>query len=292
MNEFCEEIFGRRSELLKDLDVRERLVGICQSFRYMSVRDIDEAFGQIDITGLMSEAQDMGPALKAPSVVSPVKGIPGAQRDPKVVVFCLDWSASMSSQDTGTRLTRFETCVQCMQQLLRGQVRDCDIVGMVGFGADVRTVLFPTSKGPGQAKFDLEIGRLRPSTSGGTCFFDAVDMCLQLMGLQTVAPLRWPRWLVCLTDGDDLGSRHENAQGQLVTKALDSGTIQNLNMVIITVGALKEQNMRVVDTWVQRVSNSGGLGRHVSEKDAAKIEMAFDVVAQILAADVGGAIEC
>lgn len=123
-------------------------------------------------------------------------------------------------------------------------------------------------------------------------FFDAVAECLKLMSSSTVAPSTSPRWLVCLTDGDDLGSKRENAQGQLVTRMLDAGAVPNLNMVIITVGRLAEKNMNVIDTWVERICKAGGIGRHVSEKDAAKIVMAFDVVAECLAADVGGHVEC
>jgi len=114
---------------------------------------------------------------------------------------------------------------------------------------------------------------------------------VQSMGLSAVAPLQWPRWLVCLTDGDDVGSKRGNMRGEEVTKVLDSGTIQNLNMVVITVGRFKDENVRVIDTWVGKVESSGGMARHVSEKDAAKIEMAFEVVAEFLAADVGGAQE-
>merc|ERR1719305_1063867 len=65
----------------------------------------------------------------------------------KVVVFCLDWSASMMSQDTGTKFTRFGICVDRVQKILREQVRDQDLVGVVGFGANFQTVIPPTQKG-------------------------------------------------------------------------------------------------------------------------------------------------
>mmetsp|Transcript_16583 Transcript_16583/g.30742 ORF Transcript_16583/g.30742 Transcript_16583/m.30742 type:complete len:1467 (+) Transcript_16583:61-4461(+) len=321
VNELCEEIFGRRAKLLEDFSVREAVVSVCQSYRYMSVRDIDNAFAQIPgfvPADVPTEAIDLGPAAtqqRVPygsarmvssdrrSIGRPnqagysmtMPAVPGSMGalgpTPKMVVFCLDYSTSMLSRDTGTGLNRFETCIQCVQNILRDQVKDCDMVGIVGFGADVRTVVFPTVKGNGLSKISAELSRLTPSMQGGTCFFDAVSACVQSMGLSAVAPLQWPRWLVCLTDGDDVGSKRGNMRGEEVTKVLDSGTIQNLNMVVITVGRFKDENVRVIDTWVGKVESSGGMARHVSEKDAAKIEMAFEVVAEFLAADVGGAQE-
>lgn len=290
VNELCEEIFGRRVDLLKDVNVREALVAVCQSFRYLSVPEIDDAFAQIpglNPAEVKTEAVDLGAPMSAPVVVKSALGQPSA----KIVIFALDWSASMQSNDTGTNLNRFQTCVRCVMRILNDQVRDPDLVGIVGFGANVRIVVQPIAKKAGHAKLGAEIGRLSPERGGGTCFFDAVSSCLQLMGGSQVAPANWARWLVCLTDGDDIGSRIQNCRGQEVTRMIESRSIKNLNTVFITVGRLKEHNVKIIDTWVERVCSFGGLGRHVSEKDAAAIEMAFDVVAECLAADVGGAVE-
>lgn len=198
----------------------------------------------------------------------------------------------MRSQDTGTQLTRFDTCVACIRQIMRDQVRDRDLVGVVGFGNRVEAVVLPTPKGIGGAKLDMRIAALQVQTHGGTCFFDAVLQCLQLLGQPGLATNDSPRWLVCLTDGDDLGSRRDNASGELVTKMLDDGALQCLNMMMITVGKLKEKNMHVIDAWVERVRAAGGLGRHLSEKNASAISSAFSVVAECLATEVGGATEC
>uniref|UniRef100_A0A7S2G0E3 VWFA domain-containing protein n=1 Tax=Alexandrium andersonii TaxID=327968 RepID=A0A7S2G0E3_9DINO len=112
------------------------------------------------------------------------------------------------------------------------------------------------------------------------------------MNQPNVAPAEALKWLVCLTDGDDLGSRRENARGEIVNQMLHAGIPSNLNMVMITVGSLRAGNVKVIDSWVEKVSSTGGLGRHVSEKDAAAIAKAFDVVAECLATEVGGATEC
>eukprot|EP00420_Gonyaulax_spinifera_P007809 CAMPEP_0197935262 /NCGR_PEP_ID=MMETSP1439-20131203/113029_1 /TAXON_ID=66791 /ORGANISM="Gonyaulax spinifera, Strain CCMP409" /LENGTH=76 /DNA_ID=CAMNT_0043558193 /DNA_START=9 /DNA_END=237 /DNA_ORIENTATION=+ len=60
-------------------------------------------------------------------------------------------------------------------------------------------------------------------------------------------------------------------------------------MVMITVGRLKETNLRVIDGWVEQVSAAGGFAKHLSERNAAAITGAFEVVAECLASDVGGA---
>lgn len=302
MNELCEEIFSHRAELLKDVNVRERVVAACQTFRYMSVGDIDKAFAEIPgfvPADVQSEARDLGRAMEPPSgqIVSSNRrasrgSVGGGQTvaQPKMTVFCLDWSPSMMSQDTGSksRLNRFETCQKSIQGILRDQVLEHDMVSMIGFGNDVQTVLPPTQKQGQQKMIEQQISRLKASTVGGTCFFDAVLEALKLLSTSTLPS----KWLVCLTDGDDVGSRKENALGQLVTQKLDSGAVKNLNMVIITVGSMKAENSRAIDTWVERVCKAGGDGRHVNEKDAAQIEMAFEVVAECLAADLGGAVEC
>jgi hypothetical protein len=290
VNELCEEIFGHRADLLQDNEIREMIVSSCQSFRYMSVGEINEAFGRIpglEVGRVLTEACDLGRAIEPP-VGQAVQGKGGGQSSAKTVLFCLDWSASMLSQDTGTRLTRFETCIRSVRAILKAQVLGRDNVGVVGFGTDVKVVLAPTLKSEA-ANLDKKIGALSPSTAGGTCFYDAVVESLQLMN---TADPRCPRWLVCLTDGDDLGSKAGNSCGQLVTKMLDTGDVKNLNMVMITVGKLAAKNLQVIDGWVEQVKNTGGFGEHVSAQDASKIEMAFEVVAECLAADVGGAVEC
>jgi len=322
MNELCEEIFGRRSKLLQDAMARERLVDVCQRFRWMSVREVNEAFARIpglDTSKIPTEARDLGRPSEPPAVgraiVSGMRGsgifpatrssasasspaplkeeVAVGQPDaPKVVIFCLDWSCSMLSRDTRTPLSRFETCVKCVQRILQDQVRDCDQVGVVCFGPRVEVIIPPTPKGVGGRALASKIQTLRPQTAGGTAFFDAVAQCLQMMHQPGVASAEVLKWLVCLTDGDDLGSRRDNARGELVTQMLNAGIPSHLNMVMITVGALRQGNMQIIDSWVERVTASGGLGRHVSEKDAAAIAKAFEVVAECLATEVGGATEC
>jgi len=333
VNELCEELFGRRPELLRDPAAREHLVEICQRLRWMSVREVDETAARIpdfQPARITTEARDLGRPVEPPAktgagsvdVVSaraPTSasaapaaaasgakgagamvslraggGLPQSTIDgpPKVVIFCLDWSLSMLSQDTGTNLTRFGTCVACIRRILRDQVRNQDLVGVVGFGAQVETVVLPTAKGVGGAQVDAQIASLQAQMLGGTCFFDAVSQCLQQLGQAGLAPPEAPRWLVCLTDGDDLGSRRENMGGELVTRALETSPPANLNMVMITVGKLKEKNLRVIDGWVDRVAAAGGFAQHLSERNAAAITSAFSVVAECLSADVGGATEC
>jgi len=280
----------------------------------MSVKDVDHAFRAImDPADVPSHAVDLGPP-QVPSggrmslsgslygrTASKTLGIHPAQEAQmlgfsdlvgsaaKVVIFCLDRSASMMSQDTGNLgMTRFGLCVERIRKILREQVRDRDLVGIVGFGSKVETVFAPLPKADSTARLDAKLTSLRPDTAGGTCFFDAVALCLQLLGQH---PQALPRWLICLTDGDDLGSCRENSSGQLVTSMLHASVV-NLNMMMITVGSLQERNTKVIDSWVKRVVATGGVGRHISEKDAGAIGKAFQVVADILAADVGGNIEC
>jgi len=295
VNELCEEMFGRRPELLKHADAREILVDVCQRMRWMSVKEVNDAFGAIpgfDPKVIPTQAHDTGrpaelrPALPAPSVTDIATHIP------KVVVFCLDWSASMKSRDTGTQQTRFEVCVASVKRILRHQVRENDLVGVVGFGPGVKIVCPPTVKGSSGGALESHLVGLQPMQSGGTSFFDAVLQCLQLLSTQELVHPQSPRWLVCLTDGDDLGSRKENAGGELVSLMLGSGTTPNLNMIMITVGKLKAKNVSVIDGWVNQVCKGGGEGKHLSEKDAATITKAFNVVADFLAVEVGGATEC
>jgi len=311
LNELCEDIFSRRPEALRDPESRERLVDICQHLRWMSVQEIDQAFARIPgftPQRVPTEARDLGrpvePSgrpvqsrgrlqLQPPQSSQTLKmGQSGTVGPPKVVIFCLDWSLSMLSQDTGTHLSRFATCVACIQRILADQVQNHDLVGVVGFGASVETVVLPTPKGLGTNQINQRVAQLQAQTLGGTCFFDAVKECLQLLGQPGLAPPEAPRWLICLTDGDDLGSRKENAHGEQVSQQLERGAVPSLNMVMITVGRLKEHNLKVIDGWVEQVSSAGGFARHLSERNAAAITGAFEVVAECLASDVGGATEC
>lgn len=305
VNELCEEVFGKRSELLKDRQARERLVDVCQRLRWMSVREVDEAFARlpsVDPKEVPSEARDLGRPEAPPaggSALLPVH-VPGAAVNvvsggggPKVVIFCLDWSASMKSNDTRTQYNRFQTCVQCILRILRDQVRDTDLVGVVCFGPTVQTIIPPTPKGVGGRMLQTRIASLQPATAGGTCFYDAVLECLKMLGQPNLVPPEALRWLVCLTDGDDLGSSRPNQRGQLVSHMLGSGNAPaGLNMVMITVGALKSENVQVIQSWVKQVTSQGCQGVHLGDKDATGIAKAFEVVAEFLAAEVGGATEC
>jgi len=301
VNELCEEVFSRRSDFLTEPEARERLVDVCQRLRWMSVKEIDAAFGALtgfDPASVPSEAQDLGrpcePAQASANeraMQSTVDAL-GKATQTKVVIFCLDWSASMASRDTRTPLSRFETCVQCVQRILREQVNDRDHVGIVAFGPTVQTIVPPTPKGLFGNMLHQRITTLRPQASGGTCFYDAMVHCLDLLNQPGLDP-QASRWLVCLTDGDDLGSRPSNTRGEHVTQKLESrSTTSHLNMIVITVGSLKALNLQIIDGWAEKVSAAGGNGRHLSEKDAAAITRAFDVVAEYLAADLGGAVEC
>jgi len=317
MNELCEEVFAHQSHILEQAEAREHLVEACQRFKWMSVREVNEAFRRLpsfEPSRVPSTAQDLGRPLERvgglrrsttdlhsrsapslgrgfscsfPSSSSPVS----PKGTPKVVVFCLDWSASMMSKDTGTPMSRFELCLARVQRIMREQVNDYDLVGVVAFGPDVQIVLPPTAKGLSGKVLELRVAGLRPQTTGGTRFFDAVAQCLQL--LRQSPPAEAKRWLVCLTDGDDLGSHPQNARGEVVGRMLSSsGTLRNLNMVLITVGVLKAINDQIVNSWAEHVHAAGGVGRHLPMRDAAAIDKAFDVVAECLAVEVGGAMEC
>jgi len=302
MNELCEEVFSRRSDILMDPASREHIVDTCQRFRWMSVREVDKSFGRLydfDPAKIVTEACDLGrpaePPVRdfgTPRRLGVQNGSASAHGPPKIVVFCLDWSASMMSHDTGTRLSRFETCVACILQILQDQVRDCDFVGVVVFGPNVQLVVPPMQKGTSIGVLQGQISSLRPQMSGGTCFFDAVAQCLQLLNKPDVGSPELRRWLVCLTDGDDLGSQPQNERGQLVTRLLAAGVPKPLNLLVVTVGTLKVANVKIIEAWVHRVCTAGGIGRLLSEKSAATIAKAFHVVAEYLAVEVGGETEC
>jgi Mg-chelatase subunit ChlD len=323
MNELCEIIFSKQQHVLDCPEVRERMVDVCQRHRFMSVQEIDAAFSKIlnvEPSTVPTSARDMGRPAEPPgwgvdiphaaipkeafgrkasfSAAPPLAHVQGitAQLNkvevPRFVVFCIDWSASMMSQDTGKRgETRFGACIDRVQRILQEQVRENDIVSVVGFGASYETSVQPTSRGHDPHRIEKIIGSLKPSTAGGTCFFDAVAHSLRMLKSSEHAPLDSPRWLICLTDGDDIGSRKENENGEVVARMLNED-INKLNMIMITVGKLKANNLRIISSWTDQVARSGGHGQHLSEKDAVSIGKAFEVVAEALAADVGGAIEC
>jgi Mg-chelatase subunit ChlD len=293
VNELCEEVLAKRPEIVKNPATRETVVDICQRHRWMSVSEVTEAFARLfDAAAVPTEAKDMGRPQEPP--VARVVAAPGQRGPPapKAVVFCLDWSASMMSRDTRTPHSRFELCQASVQKILQEQVHDADLVGVVGFGPNVQIVCPPTSKKTGSQNLTAQIASLKPQSQGGTCFYDAVATSLKILGQPALVPLDGMRWVICLTDGDDLGSQRGNQSGELVTQMLQSSGLANLNMVMITVGPMKQQNLQIMDSWVNHVTGAGGQGMRISETDAVNITKAFEVVAEYLAADVGGAVEC
>lgn len=222
-------------------------------------------------------------------------GAPGAGQAlrsiPKLVIFCLDWSASMLSNDTGTKLTRFGMCAESVKGILRDQVGPEDIVSIVGFGASVETPIPPVPKGDGR-NVEARLAQMRPQMQGGTCFYDALAMSLQVLAKPGIVAPDSPKWLICLTDGDDLGSRHGNSRGEMTTSMFSQNIVPKLNLAMITVTPLKPENARVISGWIDMVNGGGGMGRLMAESSAVNIASAFEVVAEALAADVGGATEC
>lgn len=299
VNELCEDILARRRELLLQPAARELLVESCQRVRWMSVAEIDGAFGRLpgfDPQQIPTEAADLGRPEAPANGYSQSLGVGrsfAAPVAPKVIIFCLDWSCSMKSRDTRGPLNRFETCVRAIQGILSEQVKDADLVGIVCFGPTVQTIMAPSPKGTAGKSLSLRLASLKPQEAGGTCFFDAVLKCLNMLSQRGIAPPGASRWLVCLTDGDDLGSSRGNTRGELVSRALLSGSFAaELNMIMITVGSLKLENVHVIQSWVNHISSAGGKGLHLGDKDASGISKAFDVVAEYLAGEVGGATEC
>merc|ERR1712232_333691 len=111
------------------------------------------------------------------------------------------------------------------------------------------------------------------------------------MGSQGGAPDHFSRWLVCLTDGDDVGSSKDN---QFVTNQLTQ-CAGRLNMITITVESkyakLKPQTVQAVTSWAALISKAGCVGKYVPAEDASKIMESFNVVAQVLERETRGSIE-
>jgi len=272
----------------------------------MSVQEVDNAFARFpsfNPAGVPTEAVDLGRPCEPP-VAQVVRvernrtsssdglGLGGGTGKPISVLFCLDWSASMMSKDTGTRplRSRFEICVDCITKIIMDRIRDVDSIGIVGFGPNVQVAAPLTRKAEGGAETMAKLQALRPQMAGGTKFYDAIEHCVNLLNQPDAGGDS--RWLVCLTDGDDAGSSLQNRQGEVVSKLLATKMPRDFNLLVITVGEMKAANIQIITSWTQRVTSSGGLGRLLCEKDAGTIGRAFDEVAEFLTAEVGGAIEC
>jgi len=307
MNEICEIVFGKKPEILTDPPCRELMVEVCQRLRYMSIKEIDDHLSRIpglQPTSIRTEARDLGRPAEPPQVAvvpasargvrGSIAGTSGEQAAvAKVVIFALDWSASMMSNDTGNGKSRWTTCLDCVKRIMKDQVKDQDYLGVVGFGPTVETVI-PVQKKPAASKvLQTKLPALQPKMAGGTAFYDAISDSLGQLSMKGTAPASVPKWLICLTDGDDIGSKRENMNGELVARLLQAGIPPNLNMVMITVGKLKDKNTKIIDSWIDSVASRGGFAQHMRDTNAAQITESFEAVAEVLvAADVGGATEC
>jgi len=302
MNEICEMVFGKKQEILTDASSRELMVEACQRLRYMSIKEIDDHLSRIPSlqpTTIRTEARDLGRPAEPPTPVAvpvsrSVSGVPGGngtgQAVPKIVIFALDWSASMMSNDTGNGKSRWTTCLDCVKRIIKDQVSDTDYLGVIGFGPTVETVIPVSKKTTAAKQLQQKLSTLQPKMAGGTAFFDAISDGLGQLTMKGTAPASVPKWLICLTDGDDIGSKRENVNGELVARLLKAGVPPSLNMVMITVGSLKEKNVKIIDSWIEMVGTRGGFAQHMRDTNAAQITESFEEV--LVAADVGGATEC
>jgi len=258
------------------------LVQVCQQVRYLTIPELNAEFKKIrnfDPTRVQTEAEDKGRPQERPS---------------KVVFFLLDNSVSMKANDVDVRqptLTRFEACKQCIIRILRENVAATDLVSVVCFGHGVQGVIPATPKGDGR-QLEAAIQTCQIDTMAGTVLFEAVSQCVQTLCFsQGVAPDHFSRWLVCLTDGDDVGSSKDN---QFVTNQLTQ-CAGRLNMITITVESkyakLKPQTVQAVNSWAALISKAGCVGKYVPAEDASKIMESFNVVAQVLERETRGSIE-
>merc|ERR1719329_1504473 len=101
MNELCEVVFSKRRDIFKDRPSREHLVDACQRVRWMSVREVTDAFSKLpnfSASSIPTEAVDMGRPAEPPAASSKHSRLqlasPGAAhrqtrgpRVPKVVIF-------------------------------------------------------------------------------------------------------------------------------------------------------------------------------------------------------------
>merc|ERR1719210_1966367 len=131
------------------------------------------------------------------------------------------------------------------------------MVALTVFGRTIEMVLRPTVKSKCWRMLQSRLTTMQPEMVGGTRFFDSVAQCLQELDQPGLVSPDQSRWLVCLTDGDDIGSNAGNKSGEQVTEILKTKMPKNLNMVMITVGEMKEKNMQVMEGWVSMITRSG-----------------------------------
>lgn len=187
-----------------------------------------------------------------------------ASSGPKDVVFCYDYSGSMSGG-------RHNTAIECLQNIFHNHVKGTDRVCFIHFNKEVHLDVQLKEKAENQDEF---VRKFRTLTSpyGGTAFYDSLDQGLNQF-LNHKSPMRRSKWVIALTDGEDNSSKKNPNE---IMVRLNGEDIEAFICVCVGV------DQKVVKICEQ-MANSTPNGKVIDANgDVQSIKEAFAVVEEML----------
>jgi len=267
MNELSEQVAQHR--LVQQPQAREAMVCLCAEYARLSVAQIDELAARVP--GLQpwripTQAVEVGADPNA----KPKMGLS------KSIIFLVDRSASMLSQDAGGK-TRVEVARDCIADIFERQVEEHDQIGLYSFETGVHEHFPLTLKGASHRQIASQIAGIKGERHGLTCMYDGILTCAQHMEQAGGGQ----KFLVTLTDGDDNQSDSQPG-GEKVTALLRAG-VPGLSLIFVSCGSdLKPRTLELVQYWAQLAKSAGNIGAHISARNPAQLQEAFAAVAELI----------
>ena len=163
----------------------------------------------------------------------------GGYARPKRVVFCVDYSGSMSG-------AKIRAAIQNVESVFKDHIHINDAMMLIHFTAQVITdfgLMLKTKESEG---FMLRAIQALNSPTGTTAFFDSV-----VTGLDALAPggsSNSNDWIIALTDGEDNGSHITHSA--LIKRLKASG---KANLIVIGVGSdVKTDELKALATATEK----------------------------------------
>lgn len=226
-------------------------------------RDLDARVVNTSLKNIQEIYEEEGKTDLANEIDARLKKLSASQKA-KEVTFILDYSGSMAGKKN-------RASVKGVQDIFKNQVNDGDIVSLILFESQTKTIFSPMKKEGNERAFLLELDRLK-YPMGATAMFDAIGLAFSDF---IARPTNNEQWIIALTDGDD-NSSYQYTPKQVTEMARRS---VGVNLVIIGVGELKQRKL------LESMCAASDRGKyiHVSSGVTDAINSAFEEVSAMLA---------
>ena len=245
------------------------------AFFFLTVGDLDQA--NLNVTNAFQIAQTGSQQRKCIALRAKILDDSGNQEKAnairrefgisagsKHVMFVLDKSGSMAG-------SRINNCQAAMKTVVNDHMNDMDTVSYMAFSSRHDWKLRNVNVAEEKQRIIASINSTK--ASGGTAFYDAMDMALTTINSNKQS--NKAQWVVALSDGED-GSPPDTHEGRI--KNIERMIREN-EMNVIVIGAMLDEG---VARKMRRIAGASEKGLYISADNVEGITVAFQKAAEVI----------